>query len=343
MIIYTDDTLIFAEDNSTMDSLIQALSTDYILEDQGNVNDFLGIHISKDANSKTITMTQTGLIESIIADIGFDNSSNYKYTPADSVLHADPSQTPRTDTWNYRSVIGKLNFLAQITRPDISFTVHQCARFCTRPTRLHELVVKRIIRYLQLTKDKGMQLQPTKSFTLDMYVDADFAGQWHKEHPCLRENVLYRTGYNITYCGCPIHWASKSQSKIALSTTESEYIALSMATSELLPIKRILLEGQQHTLIRTPLNDNFNVTKSSHLQASRIYEDNQACITLAESEHSKARTKHIAIKWHHFRDQIRSGHIQIIKVDTAANWADILTKPLTRQKHELLRKLIMGW
>jgi hypothetical protein len=72
-----------------------------------------------------------------------------------------------------------------------------------------------------------------KSFALIMYADADFAGMWHQEHSALRENVLSCTGYVITYCGCPIHWVSKLQSEIALSTTKSEYIALSMATREL--------------------------------------------------------------------------------------------------------------
>jgi hypothetical protein len=344
MILYTDDTLIFAREDSTIDQLIKDLSSTFLMEDQGTVNDFLGIRISKDSSTRTITMTQPGLIESIIQDIGFSESSNLKYTPADSILHRDPSNTPRMDPWNYRSIIGKLNFLAQNTRPDISFVVHQCARFSSHPTRLHELAVKRIVRYLQFTADKGLQLHPTKDFSLNMYVDADFAGLWHQEFSALRENVLSRTGYIITYCNCPIHWASKLQSEIALSTTESEYIALSMATRELIPLRRLLLELNQYSYIHAPLPHQFNTTKTTHLATSHIYEDNQACVVLATSDQqSKIRTKHIAIKWHHFKDQIRLGHIKIVKVESSANWADILTKPLNRHKFETLRKLIMGW
>jgi hypothetical protein len=91
-------------------------------------------------------------------------------------------------------------------------------------------------------KDKGMNLQPTKDFALDMYVDADFSGMWHQEPLALRKNVLSCTGCIITYCGCPIPWVSKLQTEIALSTTESEYIALFMATRELLPICHLILE-----------------------------------------------------------------------------------------------------
>jgi hypothetical protein len=176
-----------------------------------------------------------------------------------------------------------------------------------------------------------------------MYIDADIAGMWHQEHSALFENVLSRTGYIITYCGCPIHQVSKLQTEIALSTTESKYIALSMATHELHPLQKILTEIHQHSLVNAPLHESFNTTKMTHLIVSKIYEDNQACIVLGQSDHFNVQTKHIAIKWHHFKDQIRQGHIKIVKVDSHSNWADILMKPLKRQKHKTLRKLIMGW
>jgi hypothetical protein len=142
MVVYTDDCLIFAKDDTTIDTLINNLSNTYLLEDQGDVNDYLGINITKDNTTKAVKMTQPGLIESIIADVNLDSNSKTANTPSDSILHPDPNRSPRQDSWNYRSVIGKLNFLAQNTRPDISFSVHQCARFCTRPTALHELAVK---------------------------------------------------------------------------------------------------------------------------------------------------------------------------------------------------------
>jgi hypothetical protein len=275
--------------------------------------------------------------------VGIKDNSHFKYTPSDSILHADPSHTPREDIWNYRSVIGKLNFLAQKTRPDISFAVYQCARFYTKLTMLHKITIKCIVRYLLLTKDKGLILHPTKTFTLDMYVDADFAGMWHHEHYALRENVLSRTVYIITFCGCPIHWDSKLQSEIALSTTESECIAFSMANRDLLPLRCIPQEINQHSLIHTPIPTNFNTTRSPTLSATQIFKDNAACIVLVQSDSNKVRTKHITIKWHHFHDQIQLGLIKVVKVDIHLNWADILTKPLGPQKFEHLCKLILGW
>ena len=136
MVVYTDDCLIFAPNDTIIDSLIAKLSEIYKLEDQGDVLDYLGLRIEKDSTLKTITMTQTGLIESIIQDLHLDASSNTKSTPSDSILYSDTNGVPRQESWNYRSVIGKLNYLAQNSRPDISYAVHQCARFCTRPTAL---------------------------------------------------------------------------------------------------------------------------------------------------------------------------------------------------------------
>jgi hypothetical protein len=113
-----------------------------------------------------------------------------------------------------------------------------------------------------------------------MYVDADFAGMWHHEYAELRNCTLSRTGYIITYCGCPIHWSSKLQNEIALSTTESEYTALSMATRELIPLHCLVTEIHHNSLISTPLKDTYSVTHTSNLVTTEIYEDNASCIVL---------------------------------------------------------------
>jgi len=349
IVLYTDDCLIFAPDPTTIENLISDLKRDYLIGDTGSVQDFLGIRITKDDTGK-IHMVQSGLINSIISDVGATDCKP-SYTPSDQVLHPDTNGPPRREKWNYRSVIGKLNFLAQNTRPDISMAVHNCARFCSKPTQLHEMAVKRICRYLLQTKDKGIIMNPVGDYRLNMYVDADFAGTWHKEFSQLRESVLSRTGFLITYCGCPVTWSSKLQSEIALSTTEAEYIALSMATRQLIPLRRIMEE------ITTLGPMNFTINKQQPIQAytrtlsssapsglppSIVYEDNEACIVLAQTDQHKPRTKHISIKWHHFRDQIQNGNITISKIASADNIADILTKPLVRVKHEALRQPMMG-
>jgi len=140
----------------------------------------------------TISLTQPGLIDSILINLGLltDEQVHTKYMPSSSILHQDADGAPRQDSWNYRSVIGKLNFIAANTRPDLSFAVHQCAKFSHNPRLLHKKAVKHIGRYLYLTRDKGLILQPQPTHALDAYVDADFAGRWSEAYSHLRDNSL---------------------------------------------------------------------------------------------------------------------------------------------------------
>jgi hypothetical protein len=284
LLVYVDDCLIFSPSNDTIDTLIQSLSTKFLLQDEGDVSAFLGVQVATDPTSKTITLSQPGLIEQVIRDVGLDQYSKGKDTPADTILHADSNGAERQQTWNYRSVIGKLNYIANNTRPDISMAVHQCARFSSKPKALHELAVKRIIRYLYATKDKGITFRPSNDFSLNMYVDADFAGMWHKEHAHLRDSVLSRSGFVILFAGCPITWGSKLQTEIALSTTESEYIALSTATRDLLPLRQLLTDIGTNSFVKIPLTSTADSIHTPTLRPSIVYEDNTACIVLCTTE-----------------------------------------------------------
>ena len=332
ILLYVDDCFIFSLDKTIINDIISVLSKNYKIGEQGSVQDIVGIRITSDASGST-TFRQDGLITSILQDLHLLEAAP-KYTPVIHVLHPDTSGAPREELWNYRSLVGKLTFLAQMTHPDISMAVHNCARFFSHPTSLHEQAVKGIGRYLLHTRNQGLFYRPDSSRRLDMYVDADFAGTWHREYTHICSSCLSRTGYIITYNGCPIHWGSKLQSEIALSTTEAEYIALSTATRELLPLRHILTELSMSSPIAT----------SQPLPPSTIFEDNASCISLAHRETQlRPRTKHIALKFHHFRDYVLNGSLVIEKVPTTINWADIFTKPLTQYVHERLRRLMMGW
>lgn len=132
----------------------------------------------------------------------------------------------RKQSWNYRSVIGMLNYLAASTRPDILYAVHQCARFSADPKLCHQRAVKRIIRYFKGTADKGIILTPDKTKGIQCFVSADFAGSYCNDTIDGHISVYSRTGYVIFYFNYPILWVSKLQSEISLSTVEAEYIAL---------------------------------------------------------------------------------------------------------------------
>ena len=76
---------------------------------------------------------------------------------------------------------------------------------------------------------------------------------------------------------------------------------------------------------------------------STVYEDNRGALELAREPKFRPRTKHIATKYHHFRNAVAKGQIKIFSVDTKDQQADILTKLLAKLQFEKLRRLIMGW
>jgi hypothetical protein len=109
LILYVDDCLLFSPNDSTIDNIIQQLSNKYLIGEQGSVQDFLGLCITHDSQGR-IHLCQEGLISSILHDLNLDTSI-HKPTPAIHVLHPDHDGHPREESWNYHSIIGKLNFL----------------------------------------------------------------------------------------------------------------------------------------------------------------------------------------------------------------------------------------
>ena len=210
---------------------------------------------------------------------------------------------------------------------------HQCARFSANPKLCHEKAVKRICRYLLGTLNKGIIFRPDSTKGLECHVDADFAGGWSSGDTTNPESVLSRTGFVILYAGCPIFWQSKLQSEIALSTTESEYIALSMSMRQVFPFLNLMNDIQDFL----PAND------SPPKMICTAWEDNRSCIKVAENPKFTPRTKHIALKYHYFRLFVHNKTVVIKPIDTREQIADILTKPLDEKQFEYLRRKLCGW
>ena len=157
-------------------------------------------------------------------------------------------------------------FLSTNSRPDIAYAVNQCARFTHCPRNIHATAIKRILRYLKGTRTKGMTISPLNEFRVDCYVDADFAGLWNVEDEQDPVSVKSRSGHLITFMGCPLQWSSKLQTQIALSTMESEYIALSQAMRELIGLREILKEIYTHVL-----NDTAGIKDISYHTISKTF------------------------------------------------------------------------
>ena len=133
------------------------------------------------------------------------------------------------------------------------------------------------------------------------------------------------TGWIFMFNGGAISWRSSQQSVTALSTSEAEYMALSDSAKE----ARALLK-----LNKTLENKSQNQIK--------IFEDNRGCIKWTSTQAEPNRTKHIDIHFHHIKDWVRLGAIEIIPVATDLQLADAMTKPLSRERHNFLLEKYCG-
>ena len=135
------------------------------------------MHTTEPDGSITITMMQPSLIDQILEDVGLTGDKVIqKCTPVNKILLPDPNAAPFHTTWNYPSVIGKLNFLAQNTCPDISMAGHMCARYVNNPNWTDQDAVKYLCCYLQVNRKHSLILKLTSNNHLNAYVDSDFAG-----------------------------------------------------------------------------------------------------------------------------------------------------------------------
>ncbi len=135
---------------------------------------------------------------------------------------------------------------------------------------------------------------------------------------------MLSTGFVIKYADCPIYWSSKP---------EAEYIALSSALCEVIPMMTVMDE----------LNKVFPLQMNTPDFFCKVWEDNQSCISMATSQKFTPQPKHIALKYHHFKQYVESDRIEINYVHTEQQQADILTKPVRVDLFPKLRYMSMGW
>jgi hypothetical protein len=284
-------------------------------------------------------MTQPGLTQRIVKALNIDHLPP-KRTPArHGALGKDENGEAAHGEYSYPSVIGMLGCLQGNSRSDTTFATSQCARFihCTKSS--HEEALERIGQYLKATGDKGLILHPKSHkgrLDIDCYVDADFAGLMGYEDKQDPSCVKSCTGYVIFIADCPVLWVSRLQTDIATSTMEAEYSALSTAIRDVLPIK----------MLATEISENVGLTQEpiTHFWTT-VLEDNAGVLKLATLEPGRMtpRSKLYGIKYHWFRSKLKPNCIDIIKIASADQRADFLTKSLRREKFEANRKLTLGW
>ncbi|GJV09072.1 putative ribonuclease H-like domain-containing protein [Tanacetum coccineum] len=295
--VYVDDIIFGSTKRSWCDEFEALMKSRFQMSSMGELTFFLGLQVKQKEDG--IFISQDKYVAEILKKFDFASVKTAS-TPIETQkpLVKDEEATD-VDVHLYRSMIGSLMYLTA-SRPDIMFAVCACSRFQVTPKTSHLNAVKRIFRYLKGKPKLGLWYPRVSSFDLEAYSDSDYAGA----------NLDRKS----TTGGCQflgrrlISWQCKKQTIVATSTTEAEYVAAANCCGQVLWIQNQMLD----------YGFNFMNTK--------IYIDNESTICIVKNPVFHSKTKHIEIRHHFIRDAYEKKLIQVLKIHTDDNVADLLTK-----------------
>ncbi|GJS43713.1 putative ribonuclease H-like domain-containing protein [Tanacetum coccineum] len=258
---------------------------------------FLGLQVKQ--TTAGIFLSQDKYVKDILNKFDFRTIK-----PASTPIEAHKSlgkdeEGEDVDVHLYRSMIGCLMYLTA-SRPDIMFAVCLCARFQVTPKVSHLHAVKRIFRYLKHQPKLGLWYPKDSPFHLEAFSDSDYAGDNHDRRS---------TSGGCQYLGRRlVSWQCKKQTIVAISSTEAEYVAAASCCAQVLWMQNQLLDY------------GFNFMNTE------IHIDNESTICIVKNPVFHSKTKHIQIRHHFIRDCYEQRLINVVKVHTDDNVADLLTK-----------------
>jgi transposase InsO family protein len=318
--IYVDDLNLIGTAKAVDDAAV-ILKREFEMKDMGLTTHCIGLQLERLPGG--VLLHQKTYTQRILKRFGMENCKSIKTPMVVRTLEParDPfrprseDEQPLPTSYPYLNAIGALMYLANNTRPDISFAVNLLARYSQDPTLRHWIGIKQVFRYLKGTEDLGLYYKNgTKNINLVGYADAGYMSDPHKGRS--------QTGYVFLTNGTAISWRSTKQTLVATSTNHSEILALHEASRECIWLRSLF----SHILKSTGLLQNS-------LAPTVIYEDNASALSQIHSGFIKGdRTKHIAPKFF-FTSQLQGKEINVVKVNSEDNLADLLTKSLGSVKH----------
>ena len=321
--IYVDDIVIAASTIQLVNEIKNTFKGRFQMKDLGPISALLGCRIIQNNTLSTLTMDQSFYAKNILKTF-FPEGLTASEVPMLSTTNLTTADSPTTQEEKdlmaklpYRQAIGSLLWLAGGTRPDISYAVAQVARFSSNPGMVHWKAVIKIFRYLQNTINLGIKF--STSTIENISTNINITGYADSDHGRCVDTRRSITGFLFLMSNGPICWQSKQQTSVALSSMEAEYMALCAATQEAIWLRMIMND----------FNKEYN-------DSIIIYDDNQSCIDYTKNPTAYKRTKHIDQRYHFVKDQVLLNSINIRKIPTEENLADILTKPLEVGRFQFL-------
>jgi hypothetical protein len=343
------------EDEAEWQESHALLKERFNITDLGESKFMLGMRITRDRQTRTITLDQELYITKALEKFGLDQCkpaptpgvvtsslstpSSSDKEPAAAAAATAPTP-PRLrgggefepgseliDVKQYQEKVGTLLYAAISTRPDTSYAVNKLAQHMQAPTASDGKACDRVFRYLAGTKTVGLLFGRRDSSCRDgtsaiprvsAYADADWGSD-----PIDRKSI---TGWITMLGGDPVSWASKKQKVVSQSSCEAELYAEAAAINEIKWLSGLMDELGMGAGNTPPI----------------LFGDNQSTQSLTKHGIKSERTKHIDIKYHFVTDEVARGSVLLQWIPTTEQLADVLTKALGAQQHmSLIGQLMM--
>ncbi|KAJ9551529.1 hypothetical protein OSB04_015574 [Centaurea solstitialis] len=295
--IYVDDIIFGSTKEDMCKEFEELMHKKFKMSSMGELTFFLGLQVKQKRDG--IFINQSKYVATMLQKFGM-NDAKPASTPMETHKHLTADvEGEEVDVHQYRSMIGSLMYLTA-SRPDIMFAVCVCARFQVRPKESHLHAVKRIFKYLKGQPKLGLWYPYDNSFDLVAYTDSDYGGA-NLDRKSTSGGCQFLGGRLVS-------WQCKKQTTVSQSTTKAEYIAASQCCSQVLWIQN-QMQDYGLSFLQTP-----------------IYIDNNSAISIVNNPVKHSKTKHIEIKYHLIRDCNEKKLIQVQKVHTDDQYADLFTK-----------------
>ncbi|CAI7917057.1 unnamed protein product [Closterium sp. NIES-54] len=312
ILVYVDDLVFATADTAGLTHVKSELQKRHTCTDLGELRSYLGLQITRDRARRTITLTQSHMVQQVLQRFDFTYSSPQATSLSTRhSLSALPSDESVEPSGPYPELVGCLMYLITCTRHDLAYPLSILARYVApgRHRQEHMAAAKRVLRYLCSTSGLGLVLGGRRPVVLTGHADAS----WTDDQATQRSSQ----GYTFSLGSGSVSWQSTRSSSVLGSSCEAEIYAGAMAAQELRWLTYLLTDLGEPP--RSP---------------PVLYIDNKAMLALCREHRLEHITKHIALCYFLARELQQRGQLRLASVASEANTADIFTKALPPGDHQ---------
>ncbi|CAI5969325.1 unnamed protein product [Closterium sp. NIES-65] len=311
ILVYVHDLVFATADTAGLAYVKSKLQKRHTCKNLGELRSYLGLQITRDKARRTITLTQSHMVQQVLQRFGFTYSSPQATPlPTRHSLSALPSDESVESSGPYPELVSCLMYLMTCTRPDLAYPLSILARYVApgRHRPEHMAAAKRVLRYLCSMSGMGLVLGGRSPVVLTGHADAS----WADDQATLRSSQ----GYTFSLGSGSVSWRAIRSSSVLGSSCEAEIYAGAMAAQELRWLTYLLTDLGEPP--RSP---------------PVLYVDNKAMLALCREQRLEHRTKHIALRYVLARELQQRGQLRLAYVAFEANTADVFTKALPPCEH----------